>query len=204
MVAVDVVVMKRRRGRSRRREWRRFIFSSFFDWVVCWFLDVEKILKLVPFLSIFICSRSLVAFNCFFLHWIWLLCLKMGFFSLFSQWLINLGLENLDVLAPHTVKEEEEVKTKGFWFITLRKFMALKSCEGELEWSPFHVDKPVKENWNDLSAVEAYLWVHMYSIQYLFVPFLHFPVNPSIEYRGLKLRAGKKTKKIIELKELEK
>jgi hypothetical protein len=32
MVAVDLVVMKRRRGRSRRREWRRFIlFSSFFD-----------------------------------------------------------------------------------------------------------------------------------------------------------------------------
>jgi hypothetical protein len=24
------------------------------------------------------------------------------------------------------------VKTKGFWFITLRKFMALKSCEGEI------------------------------------------------------------------------
>jgi hypothetical protein len=48
----------------------------------------------------------------------------MGFFSLFSQCLINFGLENLDVLAPHKVKEEEEeeeVKTKGFWFITLRK-----------------------------------------------------------------------------------
>jgi len=59
----------------------------------------------------------------------------MGFFSLFSQCLINFGLENLDVLAPHKVEEEEEeeeVKTKGFWFITLRKFMALKSCEGEL------------------------------------------------------------------------
>ena len=95
----------------------------------------------------------------------------------------QLRLENPGVLAPHTVNEEEEVKTKGFRFITSRKFMELKSCEGELESSPFHCFRWMNQ-WKRIEMISPplkliYEFTCIRYNAFLYIFFL-FPVSTSI------------------------